>query len=184
MLNFIKHTLKQFLGSKETHYNKITVVDENDVVDGALDLFDAIRKGCIRRVVRVLVFNDKGEILIQRRGAAVLSPLKLDQSAAGHVDAGESYEVAAARELKEELAIAGYPLVLVQPPFRTSHFFNGVYRVDIPSDFPIVYSKEEVDSITWMKYSDFKEKIKTSPHEFTASFVEAWSVVCDKIQVL
>ncbi len=181
MLNFIKHTLKRFSVSRKPHYNKIIVVDENDIEIGALDLFDAIKKGCIRRVVRVLVFNDKGQILIQRRGAKVLAPLKWDQSAAGHVDEGESYEVAAARELEEELSIKGYPLVPIVPPFRTTHFFNGVYRVDIPLDFPISYNQEEVDSIKWVDYDEFKEKITHSPQEFTASFVEAWHVVCDKI---
>jgi isopentenyldiphosphate isomerase len=165
-------------------HNKITVVDENDVVVGALDLFEAIRKGCIRRVVRVLVFNDEGQLLIQRRGANVLSPLKLDQSAAGHVDAGETYEAAATRELAEELRISGFSLQLLQPPFRTSHFYNAVYVVTIPTDYPVQYNTDEVDSVTWMDFSEFKEKISTSPQEFTASFVEVWHVVCDKIQGL
>ncbi|MEK7462287.1 MAG: NUDIX domain-containing protein [Patescibacteria group bacterium] len=184
MLNFIKHTLKRFLVSKKPAHNKIIVVDENDTVIGALDLFAAIKKGLIRRVVRILVFNDKDEILIQRRGSKVLTPLKFDQSAAGHVDEGESYEIAAARELEEELGIKGHPLILVMPPFRTKHFFNGVYRVDVSSKLEIKFNREEVDSIEWIKFSDFTKIIKTNPEEFTASFVEAWHIVCDKIKMI
>lgn len=54
-------------------YNKIVVVDENDVVLGAEYMRDAINQGMIRRAARVYVFNTLGQLLVQQRSAYVLN---------------------------------------------------------------------------------------------------------------
>lgn len=78
-------------------YNKVVVADANDNVIGAEFMMDAISKGMIRRAARIYVFNESGQLLLQQRSKNVLKPLLLDQSAAGHVDEGESYKQAAHR---------------------------------------------------------------------------------------
>lgn len=88
------------------------VVDENDEVVGR-----ALREevhgdpSLIHRVAHVLVFNSAGELFLQLRAADKdVQPNRWDTSVGGHVDAGEAYEDAARREMREELGIEGCPL--------------------------------------------------------------------------
>jgi len=72
--------------------SKIVVVDENDNVIGSEEKEVALHNGLIRRVVRIFVFNSKGELYLQRRSAGMVTyPNTWDQSAGGHVDVGETY---------------------------------------------------------------------------------------------
>ncbi len=85
------------------------IVDEEDHIIG-----QATRKqvhgnpDLIHRVVHILVFNSKNEVYLQKRDKNKdVQPGKWDTSVGGHVDKGESYQNAAAREMKEELGITG-----------------------------------------------------------------------------
>lgn len=63
-------------------------------------------KNLIHRAVYVVLFNNKGQILLQKRSKHKdTSPGFYTASASGHVSRGESYEAAAKRELFEELGI-------------------------------------------------------------------------------
>lgn len=157
----------------ETQYNKVVVVDENDVVIGSEYMMKAIRKGLIRRAARVYVFNQSGKLLVQQRSEKVLKPLLLDQSAAGHVDEGETYEQAAYRELKEELGIEGVTLMPVAISFRTSDFFNGIYKVVIGNDTKINFDPEELKQVIWYDIVDLDTEMVESPNKFTPAFIEA-----------
>ena len=82
----------------------VDLVDENDRVIGR-----ALRSEChgdpdlIHRVVHIMVFNNGGNLLLQRRGLNKrIQPGKWDTSVGGHLSQGEAYRVAAAREMEEE----------------------------------------------------------------------------------
>jgi isopentenyl-diphosphate Delta-isomerase len=83
------------------------VVDRDDRIVG-----QAPRRLCnsdpklIHRAVFVLVYNDKDQILWQKRSMTKdVCPGGWTTSVSGHVDRGETYAVAAAREMREELGI-------------------------------------------------------------------------------
>lgn len=60
----------------------------------------------IRRVVHVLLFNNKGQLLLQKRAKTRdVAPGKWDTSVEGHVHSSESIRDAAYREMMEELGI-------------------------------------------------------------------------------
>jgi 16S rRNA (adenine1518-N6/adenine1519-N6)-dimethyltransferase len=82
------------------------VVDAQDRVVGS-ESRDLVHVNNLRhRAIHVLVFNKRGEAFLQKRSIwKDTHPGKWDSSAAGHVDAGESYEDAARRELREEIGI-------------------------------------------------------------------------------
>lgn len=156
-------------------------MDENDNIIGAKYMMDAIEKGLIRRAARIYVFNESGQLLVQQRSKKILKPLLLDQSAAGHVDEGESYEQAAYRELKEELGLEGYSLTLVETSFRTTDFYNAIYKLTISDDTKIDYDPEELETVLWYELDTLNEEMKASPEKFTPAFKEAWSLLGDKI---
>lgn len=165
----------------EPQYKKIIVVDENDTIIGAEYMLDAIDKGMLRRAVRVYVFSQSGQLLIQQRSEKVFKPLLLNQSAAGHVDEGETYEEAAYRELKEELGLDGLTLTLVVTSFKTADFYNAIYKVVIPDNTEINFDPEELKAIQWYELNTLNEEIKVSPEKFTPAFLETWSLLEDKI---
>ena len=165
----------------EKIYNKVVVVNEQDEVLGAEFMMDAIAKGMIRRAARVYVFNESGQLLVQQRSTKVLKPLMLDQSAAGHVDEGESYLEAAKRELFEELGLGGYELTEIATSFRTKDFYNAIYRVIIPDNTEILFDPEELAQVMWLDVDEVTRRMETEPDKFTPAFLEAWALLRDKL---
>ena len=85
----------------------IIYVDKDDNVIGAGPQSEAYAKGIIHRVCRIFLFNSKGELLIHKRaGHLKTNPGLWSDSAAGHVDEGESYLESAKRELAEEVGVS------------------------------------------------------------------------------
>ncbi len=80
------------------------IIDKNDNVIGTKPRAD-VQPGELIRFVHVYIFDDKNNLVLQQRGEGRMRPNLLCASAGGHVDAGEGYETAAHRELKEELGI-------------------------------------------------------------------------------
>lgn len=162
-------------------YKKVIVVDEDDNEIGTEYMMDAIKKGMVRRASRVYVFNESGQLLVQQRSKNVLKPLMLDQSAAGHVDIGESYEQAAYRELREELGLENVVLELVETSFRTTDFYNAIYKAVVPDNTKIDYDPEELNAVLWYDTDTLTTEMESEPEKFTPAFKEAWLLLKDKL---
>lgn len=162
-------------------YKKVIVVDKDDNEIGTEFMMDAIKKKMIRRASRIYVFNESGQLLVQQRSEKVLKPLMLDQSAAGHVDVGEIYEQAAYRELREELGLKDVDLQLVETSFRTTDFYNAIYKVVVPDDIRINYDPEELNDIIWYDTDKLTEDMQHEPDKFTPAFKEAWTLLKEKL---
>lgn len=99
------------------------LVDEQGNITGA-----ATRGEChngsklLHPVVHLHVFNSKGELFLQKRsGWKDIQPGKWDTSVGGHVDLGESVEMALKREAREELGITDFiPESLTHYVFESS----------------------------------------------------------------
>lgn len=109
----------------------LPVVDEEDRPQGTRPRWLIHRHGLRHRAVHVLVFDGQGRLYLQRRSPAKDTfPGRWTSSASGHVDPGEDYQAAAARELLEELGLTA-PLtflgkIAAQP--ATGMEFSAVYR--------------------------------------------------------
>lgn len=86
------------------------VVDEEGNITGA-----ASRGEChsgsklLHPVVHLHLFNSKGELYLQRRPLwKDIQPGKWDTAVGGHVDLGESVEMALRREVREELGVTDF----------------------------------------------------------------------------
>jgi phosphomevalonate kinase len=85
----------------------LDIVDENDnVIDQRTRTEVHSSNKLIHRAAHVFVFNSKGELLLQKRSLKKKQYAGFWGDVAGHMDAGEEYEKAAGRELKEELGIS------------------------------------------------------------------------------
>ena len=61
----------------------------------------------LHRTAHVIVFNDRRELLLQKRSAQKdIQPGKWDTAVGGHLAPGETWEQAAEREMEEELGVA------------------------------------------------------------------------------
>lgn len=85
---------------------ELNIVDENDNIIGKDTRENIHKNGLLHREVHVWVFNNKGELLFQRRSRNVETfPNLLDASVGGHVEIGDDYLTTAVKELEEETGI-------------------------------------------------------------------------------
>ena len=76
------------------------VVDKSDKVLRQEPRAVVHREKFLHRAIHVFVFNEAGELYLQRRSMAKdTAPGKWVSSCSGHVDTGEDYDEAAEREL-------------------------------------------------------------------------------------
>lgn len=124
-----------------------------------------VPEGYYRLVVAVLIFNSKGEMLIQQRQSFKKNWSNLwDISSAGHVTAGETSQQGAARELKEELGL-DYDFTGVAPVMTLSfpHGFDDFYIIhkDLdPADLTL--QQEEVKAVKWATREEVLQMIDDS----------------------
>ncbi|QIE90061.1 NUDIX hydrolase [Pseudomonas nitroreducens] len=125
---------------------KIAWVDDDDQLLGSLPRAELRARGLIGRGTFILLFNSAGELCVHRRTLSkAVYPGYWDPAAGGMVQAEESYAESAARELEEELGIAGVELrahgtfFFDQPDNRLwCAVFSAV------SDAPLTLQPEEV----------------------------------------
>ncbi len=101
----------------------VILVDTEDKVLGTMEKLEAHQKGLLHRAFSVLLFNDEGKILLQKRSKNKYHSSGLWTNACcSHPLPGESVAEASRRRLKEEMGIE------LQPAF--SHTFIYKARLD------------------------------------------------------
>lgn len=167
---------------------KLTIVNKNDQVVGSEDRIVVYKKGLIHRLVRVLLLNKKGQLLLQWRSKEEDTfPETWDQSAGGHVDEGEDYETAAKRELEEELGITDVKLVLLDKFYTSGEIgekkinrFNTIYLAEYnKNDF--VLQKEEVSRVKWFDIDELYILVDAKPNKFTHGLITVLRKYKDKL---
>jgi len=154
----------------------ITFVDENDEIIGYGNRSEAIEKGLAHRITRVFVFNMNGELLIQKRSLKVKLPGKWDQSAAGHVDEGEDYLTAAAREAREEIGLNNAELTEFGK-FYTEEVDDGILKKRFNMlyithfDGELMQDNDEVSEIKWISLKELEKWMAATPDDFTQGFL-------------
>lgn len=111
-----------------------------------------VQEGDYHMVVHVIIFNSKGQMLIQQRQSCKKSfPDAWDISVGGCAIQGESSQQAAMREVREELGLA---IDLSQtPPDMTLAFpggFDDMYIVEMELEpVKLRLQEEEVQAVRW-----------------------------------
>ena len=153
------------------------IVDEHDEVTGQATRGEVHAQGLLHRAVHVLVFNKRGDILLQQRSMLKdAHPGVWDSSVSGHLDAGEAYETAAIRELAEEMGIdAKYPpteIARLKPSATTGWEHIRLYRYEHQGN--IRFPAAEIESAMWLPIPVLEAWIKTRPEDFASGFLECW----------
>jgi len=166
-------------GAQDVHGEIFDVVDENDVVIGQKSRFEVHRQKMRHRAVHVFVFNEAGEVFLQRRSKwKDKCPLRWDSSAAGHVNAGQTYDETAPREVLEELGVT----VTVEshwslpPSAQTGWEHVRLYRAR--HDGPFRLNRAELDGGGFFTPAQVDRWIAARPEDFAPGFVECWKCYC------
>ena len=126
----------------------------------------------IHRVIHILIFNSVGDWYLQKRHwSKDTQPGKWDTAVGGHVDAGETYDAAAQREMEEELGI-----VELKPDFLYKFFHSNEFESEMVSTYSCIWDGEFLlnpDEILTGRFWNLAE-IQKRKHEgiFTPQFLE------------
>jgi isopentenyldiphosphate isomerase len=115
----------------------------------------------LHKVVHVLVFNEAGELLLQKRSMNKdVAPGKWDTSVGGHVPSGEDLITAAKREMEEELGIAPINLKPLYSYIHSNHYESElVFTHSCIHNGPFSFNKEEIDMVKFWNIEDIKNAI-------------------------
>src|SRR5881398_99756 len=155
--------------------DRFPVVDENDRQIGTASRLEVHENNFRHRAVHILIFNHTGEILLQKRSPwKDRHPLLWDSSAAGHVEANEDYDEAAARELMEELGVSARLERLCKLPAseKTGQEFIMVYRGK--HDGPFSFPCEEISAVESFPTEIVERWVENKPEDFAPGFLECW----------
>jgi 16S rRNA (adenine1518-N6/adenine1519-N6)-dimethyltransferase len=154
---------------------RFPVVDENDRQISTASRLEVHENNFRHRAVHILIFNDAGEILLQKRSPwKDRHPLLWDSSAAGHVEANEDYEEAAGRELMEELGTTARLERIDKLPAseKTGQEFIMVYRGEC--DGPFAFPCEEISAVEFFPTEIVERWVANKPEDFAPGFLECW----------
>lgn len=155
------------------------VVDHLDRVVGRASRARVHANQLWHRAVHVLVFGERGRVLLQKRTLAKdTSPGRWDSSCSGHLDAGEDYDQAMRRELGEELGLAAEVTAGAERWLRleacaeTGWEFVWVYRLRHRG--PFRPHPAEIERVDWWDPQRLTRALAVRPLEFTPALRLLW----------
>ncbi|MFA5974369.1 MAG: isopentenyl-diphosphate Delta-isomerase [Lentimicrobiaceae bacterium] len=154
----------------------VILVDSHDTPVGQMEKMDAHLKGELHRALSVLIFNSKGEVLLQQRAFSKYhTPGLWSNTACSHPRPDEDNLEAATRRLGEEM---GFTTVLNESFdfVYKAHFDNGLIEHEFDHVFfgtfdgiPVI-NPEEANDFKWVKPSVLMEDMRSAPEDYTVWF--------------
>lgn len=155
---------------------QVVLVSENDEVLGLMEKQQAHINGLLHRAFSVFLFNENGEMLLQKRAAGKYhSPNQWTNAVCSHPRIEESYLEGSKRRLKEELGIEA----------DLSEKFHFIYKAEVGGnlweheldhvfvgkfDGEFNLNPDEVSEIRYISIESLDQEIKENPEHFTEWF--------------
>jgi len=159
----------------------VDVVDMDDNVIGQEDTANKNKLSFISRNVVVFIQDSEGKYVVCKRSPhAKVDPDLYDASVCGNVDAGESYEAAAHRELEEELGVQcdlefldkffnEFPHKNITRKHHTAIFYGRCDR--------LITLSEETSEYLKMSFEELRSAIYSNPESFCYGFLQEFKRV-------
>jgi isopentenyl-diphosphate delta-isomerase len=159
----------------------LVLVDERDRVLGFREK-DACHDagGVLHRAFSVLIFDDRGRVLLQRRSARKrLWPLRWSNSCCSHPRKGETIAAAARRRLREELGMVARLKVVGRVRYRFRYGRRGAENELTAvllgrSRGVVVPDPDEVADWKWVDAVELQRDLVRHPRRYTPWFRLEW----------
>jgi isopentenyl-diphosphate Delta-isomerase len=154
----------------------VILVDEHDRPTGVMEKIEAHQKALLHRAFSIFIFNDKGEMLLQKRAAGKYhSPGLWTNACCSHPQPGEVLHIAATKRLNEEMGFT-VPLTKAFSFIYKAPFDNGLTEYEYDHVFVGTYNGNilpnpaEVDQWRYMPIADLQNNISAQPQLYTEWF--------------
>ncbi|HEY9005841.1 isopentenyl-diphosphate Delta-isomerase [Ohtaekwangia sp.] len=154
----------------------VILVDEQDNATGTMEKLEAHEKGMLHRAFSILIFNSKGEMLLQKRAAGKYHSGGLwTNTCCSHPLPDETMEQATRRKLKQEMGI----------DLQTEYAYKFIYKAALDHglteyELDHVYAAvfdgepaintEEVEAWKYMDIASLKHDAAAHPERYTYWF--------------
>ena len=154
----------------------VILVDERDTAVGIMEKMEVHQKALLHRAFSVFIFNDKGEMLLQKRAEKKYHSGGLWTNACcSHPQPGEDTMESANNRLREEMgfntALHKAFTFVYKAPFEnglTEHEYDHVFVGSFNG--LIKPNPAEVEDYCYQSLDELKQSLQTHPHHFTAWF--------------
>ena len=156
--------------------NFVILVDKNDKKIGLMSKMEAHKKGVLHRAFSVFIFNNKNELMLQKRNKNKYhSPGLWTNTCCSHQRDKESNTSAGKRRLLDEMGFC-VELNEIGSFIYNIGFDNGLIEHEL--DYILVgkyngnvkINPDEVDEWKWLSLDNIKDGIKIRPDNYTEWF--------------
>jgi isopentenyl-diphosphate delta-isomerase len=155
---------------------ELILVDNNDAAIGTMEKLEAHRIGALHRAFSVVLYNARGEMLIQKRAPGKYhSPNLWSNSCCSHPRPGEATNDAVKRRLREELGLEAETRFHFRFEYRVD-FGNGLIEHEMDhvyvghTDQQPVLNPKEISDYAFVSPEALQEQMQKTPDIFTYWF--------------
>ena len=155
---------------------RVILVDEQDNETGSMEKIEAHEKALLHRAFSIFVFNDAGQMMLQKRALSKYhSPGLWTNTCCSHPRPGESLEEATQRRIVEEMGFL-CEMTEVFSFIYEAPFDHGLTEHELDHVFMAIYNDEaeinpeEVAEWKWMYVDELLEDVKVNPENYTVWF--------------
>lgn len=156
---------------------QVVLVNEKDEVQGLMGKMEAHEKGMLHQAISVVIFNSKGEMLLQQRASKKYHWADIwSNTACTHPRDKETHQESADRRLVEELGFSTEIKEVFSFIYKAhdeesglieheyDHVFVGEYDGEIP------FNEDEVRAVQWISISDLLSDVENKPEKYSFWF--------------
>ena len=155
---------------------KVVLVDINDNQIGLMPKMEAHRKGVLHRAFSVIIFNNDGEMLLQKRASTKYhTPNLWSNTCCSHQRENEDNISAGKRRLNEEMGFITQLYDFESFIYKVS-FSNGLIEHEFDHILVGIYNGlpninlDEVDEWKWISIDELVNDMKDNSEKYTAWF--------------